>query len=85
MRLGRFLQKPYYTCLLASLLGFAGISTATASDRYDLPLAQLQDTTTIEPAGPLPFPFRDQPAFGIPSRDTSKIFLNKPGNINFEI
>jgi cell surface protein SprA len=46
---------------------------------------QLQDTVTVDTTGPLPFPFKDQPAFGQTTQDSSKIFLNKPSNIRYEV
>ena len=83
MKLARFFRKSDFLCL-AFLLVIATNSIAT--DNYVVyPYKQPQDTIKTEPTGPLPFPFSDQPAFGIPSRDTSKIFLNKPSNINYEI
>ena len=83
MKLARFIRKSDYLCL-AFLLVIA--ANALASPNYVVyPFVQPQDTVKAEPAGRLPFPFNDQPAFGIPSQDTSKIFLNKPSNINYEI
>jgi cell surface protein SprA len=83
MKLARFFRKTDFLCL-AFLLVIATNSIAT-NNYVVYPYKQPQDTIKTEPTGPLPFPFSDQPAFGIPSRDTSKIFLNKPSNINYEI
>ncbi len=45
-----------------------------------------QDTVRKDTTGKLPYPFRDQPAFGFPERqDTSSLYLKKPGNIGFEV
>ncbi len=85
MRLGRFFQKLYIACLLACLLTIAGTSNAAANHLFFPLSVQQQDTTTSKPAGTLPFPFKDQPAFGTPSQDSTKLFLSKPGNIDFEI
>jgi cell surface protein SprA len=46
---------------------------------------QLQDTVAVDTTGQLPFPFQDQPAFGHSRQDSSKLFLNKPGNIRYEV
>ncbi len=46
---------------------------------------QLQDTVTIDTTGPLHFPFQDQPAFGQTGQDSSKLYLNKPSNIRYEV
>src|SRR5690554_2151292 len=81
MRLGRFFQKLYIACLLT----IAGTSNAAANHLFFPLSVQQQDTTTSKPAGTLPFPFKDQPAFGTPSQDSTKLFLSKPGNIDFEI
>ena len=79
MRLGLFFQKLYIACLLACLLIIAGTGQAAANNFYFAASGQPQDTTTAKPAGALPFPFKDQPAFGTPSEDSTKLFLNKPG------
>ncbi len=45
-----------------------------------------QDTIVTDTLGVLPFPFEDQPAFSITEQDdTSKLFLEKPSNIRYEI
>jgi hypothetical protein len=46
---------------------------------------QLQDTVVLDTTGTLPFPFKDQPAFGHSNPDSIKLFLNKPSNIKYEI
>lgn len=46
----------------------------------------LQDSIRTDTTGKLPFPFKDQPAFGFPEKpDTSSLFLKKPGNIEYQI
>lgn len=45
-----------------------------------------QDTVRMDTTRKLPFPFKDQPAFGYPDRpDTSSLYLKKPGNINYQV
>jgi hypothetical protein len=85
MELARFLRKLYFSCLLASLLAFFATSIAAKSSLDYFSIVQPQDTVVMDTVGPLPFPFKDQPAFGTPSQDSTKLFLNKPSNINFEI
>jgi len=51
------------------------------SDTYSI----LQDTVGIDTTGTLPYPFEDEPAFSISEGDTSKLYLDKPGNIKYEI
>ncbi len=46
---------------------------------------QPQDTVEIDTTGTLPFPFKDQPAFGKSHSDSTKLFLNQPSNIKYEI
>ncbi|HZH71899.1 MAG TPA: cell surface protein SprA [Mariniphaga sp.] len=55
------------------------------NNRPNFVLQLPQDTVSIDTTGQLPFPFQDQPAFGIPSQDSAKIFLNKPDNISYEV
>ena len=50
------------------------------------PFTELQDTVRSDTMRRLPFPFKDQPAFGHPERpDTSSLYLKKPGNIDFRV
>ena len=50
------------------------------------PFTELQDTVRCDTMRRLPFPFKDQPAFGHPERpDTSSLYLKKPGNIDFRV
>ncbi len=84
MKLALFFQKSYFFCLLFVLPTLTGINQA-AANRLNYVVVQPQDTAVIDTTGTLQFPFRDQPAFGIPSQDSLKIFLNKPSNINYEI
>jgi cell surface protein SprA len=45
-----------------------------------------RDTVRIDTTGKLPFPFKDQPAFGFPDRqDTSSLYLKRPENLNFQV
>ncbi len=84
MKLARFFRMSDFFCLLIILLAFnSNVFGANSGSNYNL--TQPQDTAAIDTTGSLPFPFRDQPAFGLPSQDSAKIFLNKPSNINFEI
>ncbi|HYQ58786.1 MAG TPA: cell surface protein SprA, partial [Draconibacterium sp.] len=46
---------------------------------------EAQDVPEIDTTGVLPYPFKDQPAFGYSSQDSSKLYLNKPSNIKYEI
>jgi hypothetical protein len=85
MKFARIFRKIGFIYVLTSLLAASGFSSAGNSAFGAAPLVLQQDTVEIDTTGTLPFPFNDQPAFGQPSQDTSKIFLNKPGNINFEI
>lgn len=85
MKFARIFRKIGFIYVLTSLLAASGISSAGNSAFDADPLVLQQDTVEIDTTGTLPFPFNDQPAFGPPSQDTSKIFLNKPSNINFEI
>jgi len=86
MKFARIFTKICYIFLLTSLFATTAKSVAGNSEFSLTPLLQYQDTAVVDTTGPLPFPFKDQPAFGLPSQqDTSKLFLNKPGNINFEI
>ena len=81
MELSRYLNKIFTFCLIIILPAFA--ARIMAADAYS-PLPQVQDTIVTDTTGPLPFPFQDQPAFE-EARDTSKLFLEKPGNINYEV
>ena len=46
---------------------------------------EAQEVSEIDTTGTLPYPFEDQPAFGYPDQDSSKLYLNKPSNIKYEI
>ncbi len=85
MNLACFLRKLSLFCLLVSLLAHAVNAVAAKPALEYITIDQPQDTVVTDTTGRLPFPFRDQPAFGIPSQDSTKIFLNRPSNINFEI
>lgn len=46
----------------------------------------VQDTTAIDTIGNLPFPFKDKPSFSFQEKkDTSKLFLETPSNIKYDI
>ncbi|WP_297099825.1 cell surface protein SprA [uncultured Draconibacterium sp.] len=46
---------------------------------------EAQEVPEIDTTGTLPYPFKDQPAFGYPEQDSSKLYLSKPNNIKYEI
>jgi len=54
-----------------------------ANSRF-LPL-QNPDTIDIDTTGQLPYPFKDQPAFGTLKSDSLKLYLNNPNNIKYDI
>ena len=86
MELTRSLRNIFFFYLLISLLSFAKPSIGNnIVFPLDYGLSQPQDTVVIDTTGPLPFPFQDQPAFGEVSHDTTKLFLNQPSNIKYEI
>ncbi|MDX1284797.1 MAG: cell surface protein SprA, partial [Draconibacterium sp.] len=71
MKLSRSLLKIYFIFIIISLaLPFNGMA---------------QDPPVIDTTGQLPYPFKDQPAFGQSKQDSNKLFLNKPSNIQYEI
>ncbi|NLB26104.1 MAG: cell surface protein SprA, partial [Bacteroidales bacterium] len=82
MKLARIFKREYTLYILISMLAICGNGHAgeLISDYY-----QFQDTLRIDTTGKLPFPFKDQPAFGHTPKDSVNIFLNKPDNINYEI
>ncbi len=85
MELTRILKREYTLYLIFSLLAICGKSYARESYNEHFNYVQFQDTLELDTTGNLPFPFKDQPAFGQTSTDSLNIFLNKPDNINFEI
>lgn len=85
MESARFFQHIFITCLLATLLVFAGNGVEAGNHAGIATGIQQPDSVVIDTTGSLPFPFRDQPAFGLPGQDSSRIFLNKPDNIRVEI
>ncbi len=86
MKLTRGLLKIYFFYLLTFILASANSALAGVTDiTGDIPLVQVADTVEIDTIGPLPYPFRDQPAFGHSEQDSIKLFLNKPSNIKYEI
>ena len=86
MELGRSLNKIYFFLLLTFLLILAKPGKAVNNGEISvIHIAQVQDTIDTDTIGPLPFPFKDQPAFGYSKTDSIKLFLNKPGNIKYEI
>lgn len=44
-----------------------------------------QDVPVMDTTGTLPYPFKDQPAFGYPKQDSGKLYLSKPSNIKYEV
>jgi len=46
---------------------------------------QAQDLPEVDTTGNLPYPFKDQPAFGYSDQDSLKLYLNKPSNIKYEV
>jgi len=44
-----------------------------------------QEVPDIDTTGTLPYPFKDEPAFGYSNQDSTKLYLNKPGNIKYEV
>ncbi|WP_303920070.1 cell surface protein SprA [Draconibacterium sediminis] len=46
---------------------------------------EAQEVPEIDTTGTLPYPFKDQPAFGYTDQDSAKLYLNKPSNIKYEI
>ncbi|MDX8338758.1 cell surface protein SprA [Draconibacterium sp. IB214405] len=44
-----------------------------------------QELPEMDTTGTLPYPFKDQPAFGYTDQDSAKLYLNKPSNIRYEI
>ena len=72
MRLDRSLPKIYFLLILI----FSLIVPL---------LGQAQDLPEMDTTGNLPYPFKDQPAFGYTNQDSLKLFLNKPSNIKYEV
>ena len=72
MRLNRSLRKIYFLLFLIFTLvvPFTGLA---------------QDLPEMDTTGTLPYPFKDQPAFGYPDQDSMKLFLNQPSNIKYEV
>ncbi len=83
---GRSIYKIYFLFLFTLLLAttVAGKTAVNGGFSY-FPVIQNRDTVEIDTTGTLPFPFKDQPAFGKPNTDSLKLYLNKPGNIKYEI
>ncbi len=86
MELTQRLRNIFFLSLFIFSLAF--ISTQAGTSAY-YPASQIitapEDTTKTDTTRNLPFPFKDQPAFGKVSQDSLKLFLNKPGNIKYEI
>ncbi len=72
MRLDRSLRKIYFLLFLifSLVVPFAGLA---------------QDLPEMDTTGTLPYPFKDQPAFGYTNQDSLKLFLNRPSNIKYEV
>jgi len=83
---GWSIYKIYFLLLVTLLLSTSFVGN---TDKDYARLAgvtnMVTDTVVMDTTGPLPFPFKDQPAFGAPSPDSIKLFLNKPSNIKYEI
>jgi cell surface protein SprA len=77
----------YFTVIFLIVLAGNFWFTASGSNNFSNAdgLWILQDTTTIDTIGQLPFPFKDEPEFTINKEDTSKLFLNKPSNIKYDV
>lgn len=86
MELTQRLRNIFFLSLFVFSLAF--ISSQAGTSAY-YPASQIitapEDTTKTDTTRNLPFPFKDQPAFGKVSQDSLKLFLNKPGNIKYEI
>ncbi|MEN8116860.1 MAG: cell surface protein SprA [Bacteroidota bacterium] len=86
MKLSRSLLKIYFIFISIILLAQSVKGNAenglSVIDFFEI---QLQDTVVLDTTGPLPYPFQDQPAFGLTKQDSNKLFLNKPSNIKYEI
>ena len=63
---------------------YPGKRIENISNSRFLPL-QIPDTIDIDTTGQLPYPFKDQPAFGSPKPDSLKLYLNNPNNIKYDI
>ncbi len=63
---------------------YPGNRIENISNSRFLPLQNL-DTIEIDTTGQLPYPFKDQPAFGSPKTDSLKLYLNNPNNIKYDI
>ncbi len=85
MEPGQIFRKIYHLSLVALLLAMVMHTPKARAGLSGELLFQPRDTVEMDTTGNLPFPFEDQPAFGYPSQDSTKLFLDKPGNINFEI
>ena len=85
MELTQNFRKRYILNLLILLLAIAkpGIAKNDIFNGYAW-LPQV-DTINVDTIGPLPYPFKDQPAFGYSKQDSINLFLNKPSNIKYEI
>ena len=86
MKLTRSLRKIYFSYLLIFLSAFANTAFAERVDFVgDFAILQMQDTVEMDTVGQLPYPFKDQPAFGHSKQDSLSLFLNNPSNIKYEI
>ncbi len=91
MRLQKIFKSILFLTVLFALFSLDSgfVSRAEICTTYLFPISEssfLQDTVKLDTTGRLPFPFKDQPAFGFPDRqDTSSLFLKKPGNIGLQV
>ncbi len=83
MKLSRIYYR-LFTVIILTFLFLAALNLHAEDSYNELLINQLQDTVSTDTTGTLPFPFQDQPAFE-QSRDTSKLFLTKPSNIDYEV
>ena len=84
MELTRIFRNIFFFCTIIFSLTNSNKSYSGNNFSYEI-LYQTQDTVEIDTTGTLPFPFQDKPAFGDVSQDSSKLFLNKPSNIKYEV
>lgn len=79
------MAKIHIFFLLSFILFFSENSTAAKFTWKPVSFWQVPDTVGIDTTGRLPFPFKDQPAFGYGKQDSISLFLNNPGNIKYEV
>ena len=85
MELARRLRNIFFFYLLIILLTGTNETIGRTILSSPLEILQTTDTLATDTTGPLPFPFKDQPAFGQLPQDSSKLYLNNPSNIKYEV